>query len=66
MMEFNFRPTMKVLLTIVALAMIVFYVQGQDGGCVKVACDLAYAVQGCFEQCGGSGAGDTDLAYAVS
>ena len=56
---------MKVLLTIVTLAMIV-YVQGQDGGCVKVACDLAYATQGCFEQCGGSGAGDTDLAYAVS
>ena len=56
---------MKVLLTIVTLAMIV-YVQGQDGGCVKVACDIAFATQGCVAQCGGSGAGDTDLAYAVS
>ena len=57
---------MKVLLTTVALAMIVYYVQGQDGGCVKVACDIAFATQGCVAQCGGSGAGDTDLAYAVS
>ena len=56
---------MKVLLTIVALAMIV-YVQGQDGGCVKVACEIANAVSGCVAQCGGSGAADTDAAYAVS
>merc|ERR1719411_1270530 len=42
----------------------IVYVQGQEGGCVKVACDLAYAVVGCAEQCGGSGAADTDEAYA--
>ena len=57
---------MKVLLTTVAVAMIV-YVQGQDE-CGKVACDLAAAFRGCAEQCGGSygGPADADAIYAVS
>ena len=55
---------MKALLTIVALAMIV-YVQGQDD-CGKVACDLAAAFLGCAERCGASGLADEDAAYAVS
>ena len=54
---------MKVLLTTVAVAMIV-YVQGQDE-CGKAACDLGVAFRGCAEQCGGSG-DDADAIYAAS
>ena len=55
---------MKVLLTTIALAMI-FYVQGQED-CTTTACNLRDAFFGCAARCGGSGAADTNAAYAVS
>ena len=64
-MEFTFRPTMKVLLTTIALAMI-FYVQGRKEDCAPVACELKDAFFDCAAACGGSGAAGPDAAYAVS
>ena len=60
MVEFTFRPTMKVLLTTIALAMI-FYVQGQED-CAPVACEIKDAFFGCAAACGGSGMADADAA----
>merc|ERR1712117_677126 len=59
-----YLPTMKVILTTIALAMIV-YVQGQDD-CGKVACDLYGAFLGCTARCGGSGAADANAAYVAN